>query len=179
MCSTEKMRRKEVPDRRADRVFPVCQEINMMEMNVSKAHCLAAMGGLRLIMYVSVRFVCARANYMHAPSSKSDCQSDMCSPLSEGGAQTESSGSVREMKIWTKFKRKQEALIKRFLFLSEICVSICVRQRQKERSSFAMTIYPLLSRCRLTCCTLPTSASLWFSYSIPPLTNKGKEVSFS
>lgn len=107
----------------------------MMEMNVSKAHCLAAMGGLRLIMYVSLRFVCARANYMHASSSKSDCQSDMCSPLSEGGAQTESSGSVREMKIWTKFKRMQEALIKLFLFLSEICVSMCVRQRQNKREA--------------------------------------------
>lgn len=59
MHSTEKARRKEVPDRRADRIFLVRQEINMMEMNVSKAHCLAATGGLRLIMYVSVCFVCA------------------------------------------------------------------------------------------------------------------------
>lgn len=152
----------------------------MMEMNVSKAHCLAAMGGLRLIMYVSLRFVRARANYMRASSSKSDCQSDMCSPLSEGGAQTESSGSVREMKIWTKFKRKQEALIKLFLFfVRDLCVYVCASETEQEGSSFAMTIYPLLSRCRLTCCTLPTSASLWFSYSILPLTNKGKEVSFS
>lgn len=140
----------------------------MMEMNVSKAHCLAAMGGLRLIMYVSLRFVCARANYMHASSSKSDCQSDMCSPLSEGGAQTESSGRVREMKIWTKFKRKQEALIKLFLFfVRDLCVYVCASETEQEGSSFAMTIYPLLSRCRLTCRTLPT-ASLWFSYFIPP-----------
>lgn len=106
----------------------------MMEMNVSKAHCLAAMGGLQLIMYVSLRFVCARANYMHASSSKSDCQSDMCSPLSEGGAQTESSGSVREMKIWTKFKRKQEALIKLFLFCQRfVCLCVCVRDRTRGK----------------------------------------------
>lgn len=110
----------------------------------------------------------------------------MCSPLSDGeagrkerrggGAQTESSRSVREMKIWMKFKRKREALIKLFL-VRDVCV--CVSEIEQGGSSFAMTIYPLLSRCRLTCRTLPTSASLWFFYSNPPPPpNKGKEVSF-
>lgn len=59
-------------------------------------------------MYVCVSMC---ANFMHALSSKSDCQSDVCSPLSEGGEgkkegeQKESSGSVRETKIRKKFKR--------------------------------------------------------------------------
>lgn len=46
MHGTEKMRRKELPDSRGDRVFLVCQQINMMEMNVRESHCLAAMGGV-------------------------------------------------------------------------------------------------------------------------------------
>ena len=46
MHGTEKMGRKELPDSEGDRVFLLCQEINMMEMNVSEAHCLAAMGGV-------------------------------------------------------------------------------------------------------------------------------------
>lgn len=46
MYGTEKMKRKERRDSRGDCVFLVCQEINTMEMNVTEAHCLAAMGRL-------------------------------------------------------------------------------------------------------------------------------------
>lgn len=42
-----------------------------MEMNVSEAHCLAAMGGVgdSSCMSVCVVCVCVRANFMHALSS--------------------------------------------------------------------------------------------------------------
>lgn len=59
MHGTEKMRRKELPDSRGGRVFLVCQQINMMEMNVSEAHCLAAMGDVGDSSCMSV-CVCVR-----------------------------------------------------------------------------------------------------------------------
>ena len=62
MHCKEKMRREDLPDNWGDFVFPVCQQINMMEMNVSEAHCLAAMGGVgdSSCMSVCVAGVCAR-----------------------------------------------------------------------------------------------------------------------
>lgn len=56
MHDTEKMRRKELSDSEGD--FLVCQQINMMEMNVSEAHCLAAMGGVGESSCMSVCVAC-------------------------------------------------------------------------------------------------------------------------
>ena len=69
----------------------------MMEMNVSEAHCLAAMGGVGdsscmppcVCVCVYVVIICTR---------QSDCQSDVCSPLSEGGGGEEEEESRRSMR---------------------------------------------------------------------------------
>lgn len=85
-------------------------------------------------------------------------------------------GAWERQSFWKKFKRRQEALIKqRFL---HACVAEAESDRESGRRNLATTMYPLLSRCSLTCHAPPSCIAFCFLFHLSPLPNKGKEVCF-